>query len=141
MGANVYLSKHPNVHPEVITQFKPWYHLMWTDGSVSPTRTGGLDEADVASFYGQTKLAGAQNKLNLVSPFDMEEKTLEGSNGFAIAPMHSKSGNAMLYINPHVPFYFRSEMHMVSEEGLNVYGAVTWGQMFIYQNIPMYTPK
>ena len=39
----------------------------------------------------------------------------------------------MLYINPHVPFYFRSEMHMVSEEGLNVYGAVTWGQMFIYQ--------
>lgn len=132
-GINYYLSKHPNVHPEVITQFKPWYHLMWTDGSVSPTRTGGLDEADVASFYGQAKLAGAQNKLNLVSPFDMEEKTLKGSNGFAIAPMHSKSGNAMLYINPHVPFYFRSEMHMVSEQGLNVYGAVTWGQMFIYQ--------
>ena len=63
----------------------------------------------------------------------MEEKTLKGSNGFAIAPKHSKNGNAMLYINPHVPFYFRSEMHMNSEEGLNVYGAVTWGQMFIYQ--------
>ena len=132
-GINYYLSKHPNVRPEVITQFKPWYHLMWTDGSVSPTRTGGIDEADIALFYGQKKGAAAKNKLNVATRFDMEEKTLKGSNGFAIAPMHSKSGEAMLFINPHVPFYFRSEMHMVSEEGLNVYGAVTWGQMFIYQ--------
>ena len=33
----------------------------------------------------------------------------------------------------HVTFYFRPEVHMVSEEGLNAYGAVTWGQFFIYQ--------
>ncbi len=132
-GINYYLSKHPNVRPEVITKFKPWYHLMWTDGSVSPTRTGGINEADVASFYGQTKGTATYQKSYLTSPYDMEEKTLKGSNGFAIAPKHSKSGNAMLYINPHVPFYFRSEMHMVSDQGLNVYGAVTWGQMFIYQ--------
>jgi acyl-homoserine lactone acylase PvdQ len=39
----------------------------------------------------------------------------------------------MLYINPHVPFYFRDEIQMVSDEGLNVYGAVTWGQFFVYQ--------
>jgi acyl-homoserine lactone acylase PvdQ len=38
-----------------------------------------------------------------------------------------------LYINPHVTFYFRTEAHLVSEEGLNTYGAVTWGQFFIYQ--------
>ncbi|MES1181844.1 MAG: penicillin acylase family protein, partial [Flavobacterium sp.] len=38
-----------------------------------------------------------------------------------------------LYINPHVTFYFRPEVQMASEEGLNVYGAVTWGQFFIYQ--------
>lgn len=132
-GINYYLAKHPNVHPEVITKFKPWYHLMWTDGSVSPTRSGGIKEKDVATFYGQVKDAAVYNKVSIPNPFDMEDKTLKGSNGFAIAPMHSKSGNAMLYINPHVPFYFRSEMHMVSEEGLNVYGAVTWGQMFIYQ--------
>ncbi len=132
-GINYYLFKHPEVHPEVITQFKPWYHLMWTDGSVSPTRTGGIKEMDVAKFYGNNTAALAYQKEEHNFPFDMEEKTLKGSNGFAIAPTHSKSGNAMLYINPHVPFYFRSEMHMVSEEGLNVYGAVTWGQMFIYQ--------
>ena len=132
-GINYYLAKHPNVHPQVITQFKPWYHLMWTDGSVSPTRTGGIKEEDVASFYGNLEEELVLHHSSFVHPYDMEEKTLKGSNGFAIAPQHSKSGNAMLYINPHVPFYFRSEMHMVSEEGLNVYGAVTWGQMFIYQ--------
>ncbi len=39
----------------------------------------------------------------------------------------------MLYINPHVPFYFRDEVQITSDEGLGVYGAVTWGQFFIYQ--------
>jgi acyl-homoserine-lactone acylase len=131
-GINYYLAKHPDVHPQVIAKFKPWYHLMWTDGSVSPTRSGGIKEQDVASFYGHIEF-DTYKKSVIQNPYDMEEKTLKGSNGFAIAPMQSKSGNAMLYINPHVPFYFRSEMHMVSEEGLNVYGAVTWGQMFIYQ--------
>ena len=42
-------------------------------------------------------------------------------------------GHALLMINPHTSFYFRPEVHMVSEEGLNAYGAVTWGQFFIYQ--------
>lgn len=56
-----------------------------------------------------------------------------GSNGFAIAPANSATGNALLLINPHTSFYFRSELHMRSDEGLNAYGAVTWGQFFIYQ--------
>jgi acyl-homoserine lactone acylase PvdQ len=38
-----------------------------------------------------------------------------------------------LYINPHVTFYFRPEVHVISEQGLNAYGAVTWGQLFVYQ--------
>ncbi len=131
-GINYYLFTHPEVHPKVITYFKPWYHLMWTDGSVSPTKSAGIHSTDVEKFYGNNLNTSAFTPSPAMN-FDMEEKTLRGSNGFAIAPMHSKSGNAMLYINPHVPFYFRSEMHMSSEEGLNVYGAVTWGQMFIYQ--------
>jgi len=126
-GLNYYLYQHPEVHPKAITYFKPWYHLMWTDGSVSPTRTGGIKTQDVENFYGD------KNKIVQNINVDFEERATKGSNGFAIAPIHSKNGNALLYINPHVPFYFRSEMHMNSEEGLNVYGAVTWGQMFIYQ--------
>jgi acyl-homoserine lactone acylase PvdQ len=50
-----------------------------------------------------------------------------GSNGFALAPAKTASGNAILYINPHTIFYFRPEIQMSSEEGLNAYGAVTWG--------------
>ena len=46
-------------------------------------------------------------------------------NGFRAAPEP--------YINPHVPFYFRMEVQLVSDEGLNTYGAVTWGQFFVYQ--------
>jgi acyl-homoserine lactone acylase PvdQ len=143
-GINYYLYKHPEVKPVVLSKFKPWYHLMWTDGSVSPTRSAGITEKHVEAFYGQQLFANPnavsrnnhfekQQAVFEQPNYDMEEKTLKGSNGFAIGPKHSKSGNAMLYINPHVPFYFRSEMHMVSEEGLNAYGAVTWGQFFIYQ--------
>jgi acyl-homoserine lactone acylase PvdQ len=142
-GINYYLYKHPEVKPVVLKKFKPWYHLMWTDGSVSPTRSAGITEKHVEAFYGRQLFANpnAVSRINNIEKlavfeqpnYDMEEKTLKGSNGFAIAPKHSKTGNAMLYINPHVPFYFRSEMHMVSEEGLNAYGAVTWGQFFIYQ--------
>ncbi len=138
-GINYYLYKHPEVKPKVIHHYQPWYHLMWTDGSVSPTRYGGIRRKDVFDFYKTQDVSLSANLLNTTSnwagieDYAVEEKTLKGSNGFAIAPNHSKNGNALLYINPHVPFYFRSEMHMVSEEGLNVYGAVTWGQMFIYQ--------
>ena len=56
-----------------------------------------------------------------------------GSNGFAIAPSNSASKHAMLWINPHTSFFFRSEAQMTSDEGLNAYGALTWGQFFIYQ--------
>jgi len=56
-----------------------------------------------------------------------------GSNGFAIAPRLTRRGHALLWINPHTSFYFRSELQMTSREGLDVYGAVTWGQFFVYQ--------
>jgi len=56
-----------------------------------------------------------------------------GSNGIAIAPRLTRDHHALLWINPHTSFYFRSELQMVSGEGLDAYGAVTWGQFFVYQ--------
>ena len=56
-----------------------------------------------------------------------------GSNGIAIAPALTQGKKALLLINPHTSFFFRSEQQMTSDEGLNVYGAATWGQFFIYQ--------
>ncbi|MGM3057759.1 penicillin acylase family protein, partial [Bacillus cereus group sp. BC334] len=60
------------------------------------------------------------------------------SNGFAVAPSKTVSKNAILYINPHVSFYYRTEVQMASDEGLNAYGAVTWGSFFVFQGFNQY---
>ena len=125
-GINYYLYKNPEIKPALITRFQPWYPLLWTDGSIGAISTGGITEEEVKNFYTGSNI-----------PFAYDPKKFEeistGSNGFAVGPTKTASGNAILYINPHVTFYFRPEVHMVSEEGLNAYGAVTWGQFFIYQ--------
>ena len=140
-GVNFYLFKHPQIKPQVLTHFEPWYALMFTDGSVAATITGGISLNETKSFYTDSTRAkyGALNSPldnQGLAANDLHDRVFDkeiGSNGFAISPKKSASGHAMLYINPHVPFYFRSEVQLVSEEGLNAYGAVTWGQFFIYQ--------
>lgn len=125
-GINYFLSTHPAVKPALLKRFEPWFPLMWTDGSIGAIVTGDVTARDVRALY----LEGSE-PISAV-PTESEEQST-GSNGFAIAPSKTLSGNAILYINPHVTFYFRPEVHTVSEEGLNVYGAVTWGQFFVYQ--------
>src|SRR6201986_1687146 len=131
-GINYYLYKHPEVKPQVFHHFEPWYALMFTDGSVSATQTGGINLKETNDFYSNNpdKL-GAIHKSQKIENIITEKEI--GSNGFAMAPSRTASKHAMLYINPHVPFYFRYEVQIVSDEGLNVYGAVTWGQFFVYQ--------
>ena len=48
-------------------------------------------------------------------------------------PKNTIDHHALLLINPHTSFFFRSELQMSSDQGLDAYGAVTWGQFFIYQ--------
>lgn len=124
-GINYYLYKHPGIKPALLHRFEPWYPLLWTDGSIGAISTGDIDEAELQQFYTGAAVPLAMRKR--------EQDFSSGSNGFAVAPSKTASGNAILYINPHVSFYYRPEVHMASEEGLNVYGAVTWGQFFIYQ--------
>ncbi|HEY4061651.1 MAG TPA: penicillin acylase family protein [Puia sp.] len=180
-GVNYYLYKHPSVKPLVIKRWQPWYALMFTDGSVSATSTGGVRQDEIRNFYskgagvserapqrgssgvhevsaiekmvladrgigvseaeaqespaGKDSKVGAGQLLDEVPDqdgLDPEERE-KGSNGFALANFRTASGSTELYINPHVPFYFRMEVQLVSDEGLNTYGAVTWGQFFIYQ--------
>lgn len=126
-GINFYLYKHPAVKPALLTQFKPWYPLLWTDGSIGAITTADLSEADLKNLYGGSDAPVA------VKQKDYTDEGLTGSNGFAFSPSITEDGKAILYINPHVTFYFRPEVQMASEEGLNVYGAVTWGQFFVYQ--------
>jgi acyl-homoserine-lactone acylase len=130
-GINYYLQKHPQVKPRLITHFEPWYPLLWTDGSIGAISTGDVTEQETALFYGLPAQVASVKYQN-------PDEKLTGSNGFAVGPSLSKSGHSLLYINPHVTFYFRPEVHVVSEEGLSVYGAVTWGQFFVYQGFNPY---
>lgn len=124
-GINYYLYKNPKVKPALLTRFKPWYALLWTDGSIGAINTADLTITELKKFYTGNYSATA------FIPVIKDQQS--GSNGFAFAPSITESGNAILYINPHTTFYFRPEVQMQSEEGLNAYGAVTWGQFFVYQ--------
>ena len=124
-GINYYLVKNPQVKPALLTRFKPWYALLWTDGSIGAINTANLTITELKQFY------TGDHKPTAYVPILKDQQS--GSNGFAFAPSITESGNAILYINPHTTFYFRPEVQMQSEEGLNAYGAVTWGQFFVYQ--------
>ncbi|HEX8613720.1 MAG TPA: acylase [Telluria sp.] len=125
-GLNFYLHTHPEVKPKLITHFEPWMALAFSEGSIGGD-IESINLKELERFYGKKPALALADAGNVL---DHEPR---GSNGFAIAPKLSASGRALLLINPHTSFYFRPEVHVVSDEGLNAYGAVTWGQFFVYQ--------
>jgi acyl-homoserine-lactone acylase len=141
-GLNFYLYKHPEVKPRVIQHFEPWMALSFTEGSIG----GDIERVNLLqleAFYSKAPVIQARN--NPASPIekayvhDSDPPEPTGSNGMAIAPSNTASHHALLLINPHTSFFFRSELQMASDQGLDAYGAVTWGQFFIYQGFNEHT--
>ena len=149
-GLNYFLATHPEVKPRVLKRFEPWMALSFTEGSIggdieridldalrefySAPRHAGLDSAPaVFSAARENRRMPAQGRDD---PNDLDRR---GSNGIAISPPLTRDGKALLLINPHTSFFFRSELQMSSDEGLNAYGAATWGQFFIYQGFNPHT--
>ncbi len=143
-GLNFYLAKHPEVKPRVITTFEPWMALSFSEGSIG----NDIDQVNVSqlqAFYGSgpVKLSSTTTGSDFDRAArvadaarvrdDAVEKEPSGSNGMAVSPKNTKAGRALLLINPHTSFFFREELQMTSAEGLDAYGAATWGQFFIYQ--------
>ena len=126
-GCNYYLATHPTVQPRLLRRFQPWMPLMFSEGSIGGN-ISVVSTQRLKDFYSLKKSSSWMG----TDPGHKDRDEI-GSNGFAIAPSKSANGHALLLINPHTSFYFRSEVQMVSEQGLNAYGAVTWGQFFIYQ--------
>ncbi len=125
-GLNFYLATHPNVHPKILMRFEPWMALSFTEGSIG----GDIERislSGLAGFYDgkPVALTAGESGTRPMEP--------RGSNGIAIAPKNTRDGHALLLINPHTSFYFRGELQMTSDAGLDAYGASTWGQFFIYQ--------
>jgi acyl-homoserine-lactone acylase len=124
-GLNFYLATHPETKPKVLTRFEPWMALSFTEGSIG----GDIERislSELKTFYGKATPKTPQ-ELGAIP------REPAGSNGVAIAPARTKDGQALLLINPHTSFYFRAEQQVTSGEGLNAYGAATWGQFFVYQ--------
>ncbi len=125
-GLNFFLHTHSDVHPKVITRFEPWMVLSFSEGSI------GWDIESVSlsaleAFYSKPRRSTVGTSDNAA------RRDLGGSNGIAIAPSLTLSGASLLLINPHTSFFFRAESQVQSDEGLNTYGAITWGQFFVYQ--------
>lgn len=126
-GMNYYLYKHPEAKPMLLTRYEPWMPLTFTEGSIGGNITE-ISLGRIAAFYENYKFT-----TSWADVLQKMEREPVGSNGFAIAPAKTVNGNALLLINPHTSYYFRTEAQMVSQQGLNAYGALTWGQFFIYQ--------
>ncbi len=143
-GLNFYLARHPAVKPRVITKFEPWMALTFSEGSIG-NDIDGVNVSQLQAFYGNgpvkiarmgpgsafERAALAADAVRAID--DAVEKEPSGSNGMAVSPKNTKAGRALLLINPHTSFFFREELQMTSDEGLDAYGASTWGQFFIYQ--------
>ncbi len=139
-GLNYFLYTHAKVKPKAIARFEPWMTLAFSDGSIGPD-IERVNLNQLQAFYerGPSVASGAsastgwdQTARRRDEPVGRDEEPT-GSNGMAISPSMTAAHRALLLINPHTSFFFREEAQMVSDQGLDAYGAITWGQFFIYQ--------
>jgi acyl-homoserine lactone acylase PvdQ len=133
-GLNFYLQTHPTVSPRVIKHFEPWMALTFSEGSIG----GDIERVnlkELQAFYGKDAHGASRSTTGGAAGDGDDGEYVEpsGSNGIAVAPSNTTGKHSLLLINPHTSFFFRAEAQMVSDEGLNAYGALTWGQFFVYQ--------
>ncbi len=112
-GLNHYLASHPEVKPRLITHFEPWNMLAY--------------ERNVLLSFLFGKSHAPRGQIDKVAE---GFQAAIGSNTWAIAPSRTKSDNAMLFANPHQPWFGYGQFyegHVKSGEGLNFSGACFFG--------------
>ncbi len=115
-GFNYYLERHPEVRPRLLTTIEPWYTLAFI--RYNYYQNGFARDRNLWRIGLQT--AAIKN--------DLKEHT--GSNGWVVGPSRSASGNALLFINPHLPFFGPGQVyegHVHSDEGWNFTGYTRFG--------------
>jgi acyl-homoserine-lactone acylase len=89
-----------------------------------------MDKSSTQQRSGSKERVAQKAKKTLSYPLS----STKGSNGWAIAPSHSASGNAMLLANPHLPW---SDLFLWYEAQLTAPGFDTYGASLI--GIPVLT--
>src|SRR5687767_14449505 len=115
-GFNYYLAKHPEVRPRLLTKIEPWYTLAFI--RYNYYQNGFVRDRNLRGLRLQT--AAIEN--------DLKDHT--GSNGWVINPSKSATGHALLFINPHLPFFGPGQVyegHVHSDEGWNFTGYTRFG--------------
>lgn len=115
-GFNYFLARHPEVKPRLLAQIEPWYTLAFI--RYNYYQNGFARDRSLRGL--QQQAAALENNLS--------EHT--GSNGWVIGPSTSATGHAMLFINPHLPFFGPGQVyegHIHSEEGWNFTGYTRFG--------------
>lgn len=138
-GLNYFLEKNPQVKPRLLTRFEPWHLLAFgrfAQYQLFIYRRAGIKEAEIRTAAPEVKANGATSYL----PVRREElaeaqigNDVVGSNTWAVAPARSASGRALLFINPHQPFFGPgqwTEGHLHSGSGWNLSGATFPGSPF-----------
>jgi acyl-homoserine-lactone acylase len=121
-GFNFYLAHHPEVRPRLLTRIEPWYPL-----------------AFIRYNYFQNGFARdpifRRTELETAALDNDALKAHTGSNGWVVGPTKSASGHALLFINPHLPFFGPGQVyegHVHSDEGWNFTGYARFGFPFPY---------
>jgi acyl-homoserine-lactone acylase len=115
-GFNYYIAQHPEARPRLLTKIEPWYTLAFI--RYNYFQNGFARDPALRPAQFQT----AQNEIDL--------KPHTGSNGWVINPSRSASGHALLFINPHLPFFGPGQVyegHVHSDEGWNFTGYTRFG--------------
>ena len=115
-GFNHYLERHPEVRPRLLTKIEPWYTLAFIRYNYFQN-----------GFARDRSLRGTK-LLTAATDNDLKQHT--GSNGWVVGPTKSASGNALLFVNPHLPFFGPGQVyegHVHSDEGWNFTGYTRFG--------------
>jgi penicillin amidase len=138
-GLNYFLQRNPQVKPRLITTFEPWYTLAFNRYALYYQfiyRRSGLrtEEIKTVTEPQGPKVSALQGAPSPALPEEFKNLLeSQGSNMWAVTPAKSVSGHALLFINPHQPFFgtgqwYEGQVH--SDEGWNMSGASFFGSAF-----------
>ena len=143
-GLNFYLTRHPDHHPRLLTRIEPWhtlafirYNYFQNGFARQPSLQGDL-QTELKAETNAPQEDGFVARLGLEFGASDAQSGLSdniGSNGWVVGPSRSKSGHALLLINPHLPFFGPGQVyegHLHSDEGWNFTSYTRFGFPFPY---------